>query len=672
MMELSDNTDAAAKSLETLEKRLQGVADETQRLNTLLEQNARIDISKLKAGGATDEKIFAAQQDALKKKRALLIEELKLISEEESNFKKQNTVTKQRSLPGGGTATETVINETKDYYEGLSKIRIEYNKNEQALNEVNTQLIVNDYSFQEQQRNKNIASAKKHADDIKQLTEKEAKAALDLYKFRKEQQIKEQQLIAGNGINGINARIAATERIAELQKDIVVAEYNYTIRYGQLTNAGLLLQFEQRAAKEKEILDNSLRDMLQLRLDYAQKFKEADAAMDATFYDENSTENKIAAMVAGFERRKAILERNAADEATQNENARAAGIISEEQYAYKRIKIEEELALAILKEELYLAEKKLAILKATGVDTVQAEKEIAEIRRQIAEKQNQQANETDNTKSGTKPIEKQIDKVKELRDAWFDLGQTLKDTVFAVLTRGFEQAKNDLQDQIDLIDIRKAKDIEAVNASTASAQDKADRIKIIEATAQTRRDELERRQRQIDMEKARFERTAQAASIIGNTAKAITAALPNVPLSIIAGAIGALQLATLYATPLPKYLHGKKDNYEGWATVSEDGRPELYVDHNTGTIGLTPAKPSMMYVTKESSIIPAGKVNDYLRYSGMGSVPMLDSSTASVQQGGFSTDMNIVNAIKSKKMSQVVVVNNNLGWYDHIKTRVFK
>jgi hypothetical protein len=673
LIELSNNADEAAKSFENLQERLRQVADETSRLNTFIEQNNQIEVARLKSIGAGEEDVFKAQQDGLKKRLDNLSESRKLVDEERKIFNERNTITKQRTLPGGGNSYETVINETEEYRKGLLEINKRYSELDAQVDQANTQLAVNQFQFTEQQRNKDIANRKKYLDDLKALTEKEARAQLDLFKFRKEQEIKANQDIVANDLFNINERIAARERIAKAQQAIVIAEYNFALKYGQLTQSGLLLQQEQRAAKEKEILTNSLIDQLQLRTDYAKRFKDVDALIDAAFSGVNSADKQITDLVAVYERRKSVIERNTDDELTQLENARAEGIITEDKYRLRREQITTDMARDILLAELELAEKKLAILKKAGVDTIEAEKQIANLRRQLAEAQTKAQQSSDNAKSGNDPIQDQINKVAELRSAYFELGQTLKDTVFTALTRGFEQAKNDIQDQMDLLDERKAKEIEAVNATTASNEDKANRIKIIEATAQAQREELDRRQRKIDVERAKFQRASQIAGIIGNTAQGVTAALtstpPNVTLAKVVAGIGALELLNLIITPIPKYLHGKKGNYEGLAEVSEDGRPELYIDRKRGIVGLTPAKPSLMHVTAESEIIPHGKIKDFMNYSGIGHVPQLQSSSAAGMQAF--TDMNIVNAIKSKKMQQVVVIHNNIGWQQYVQKHVF-
>lgn len=62
------------------------------------------------------------------------------------------------------------------------------------------------------------------------------------------------------------------------------------------------------------------------------------------------------------------------------------------------------------------------------------------------------------------------------------------------------------------------------------------------------------------------------------TALAITEALPNIPLSIVIGAMGAIQVATILATPIPSYAEGTKGNDRhpgGTALVGDAGKHEV-------------------------------------------------------------------------------------------------
>jgi hypothetical protein len=161
----------------------------------------------------------------------------------------------------------------------------------------------------------------------------------------------------------------------------------------------------------------------------------------------------------------------------------------------------------------------------------------------------------------------------KLKAAYKELGNEIKNLFGSIVNGIFERQKNQIQDQIDLIEQRKQREIEAVNAETISNQEKADKIKLIEARAEANRQQLEIKKRQTQQRQAQFERAIRIGEIIANTAKAVTAALPNVPLSVIAGAIGAAQIATVLATPIPRYKHGiyGSNSHPGGLALTNDG-----------------------------------------------------------------------------------------------------
>ena len=63
------------------------------------------------------------------------------------------------------------------------------------------------------------------------------------------------------------------------------------------------------------------------------------------------------------------------------------------------------------------------------------------------------------------------------------------------------------------------------------------------------------------------------------TALAITRALPNLVLAAIVGAMGAVQIATIAATPIPAYKEGTKNggHIGGLAIVGDGGKHEVVV-----------------------------------------------------------------------------------------------
>ena len=152
-----------------------------------------------------------------------------------------------------------------------------------------------------------------------------------------------------------------------------------------------------------------------------------------------------------------------------------------------------------------------------------------------------------------------------------------------------------------------------IKNSTLSQQDQAAELKKIEADKQVQIEANERRRRQIELERAKFQRLASIASIITGTAQAVVTALASSPpplnliLAATVGALGVAQLAKAIATPLPKYKDGTQYHKGGLAVVGDGGKNELVIDPS-GKMFVTPATDTIMNLPKGSKVLP--DIND--------------------------------------------------------------
>lgn len=201
-----------------------------------------------------------------------------------------------------------------------------------------------------------------------------------------------------------------------------------------------------------------------------------------------------------------------------------------------------------------------------------------------------------------------IDSQKQIRDAIKALAAESVALFVDIFKGNIEDEKNAVQAQIDLLEQRKLKDIELANQSIVNTQDRANAISIIEAKAAAQREQLEMRQRKLDQEKAKWDKAKAIAGIIQATALAVAEALPNIPLSILVGGLGAVQLARVMLTRIPQYFRGKPatDKYEGWAMVDDGGRPEV-IERASGEVEYGSDKPRYTWLGKDDIVHPDGE-----------------------------------------------------------------
>lgn len=267
-----------------------------------------------------------------------------------------------------------------------------------------------------------------------------------------------------------------------------------------------------------------------------------------------------------------------------------------------KLVLQDKYIIEALKKDIEFAEAELEIQRAAGIDVSAQIAKLNELKLKLKEAETKAI--IDANKAQVDSEKNKYDKISDFLTA----AKSKSDEVFGIIGSGIKASidsqKNALADQSKAIDENTAKQIEAVNATLASEQDKAARIAIINARAQAQKDQIAQRQRQLDIQQARFDKIKGIADIIINTAIAVTKFLAkgDIPEAIAAGVIGAAQLAVAIATPIPHFEHGTDDAPGGLALVSEK-RPELIV-HPDGSMQVTPNEPTVMNIPAHSVVFP--------------------------------------------------------------------
>lgn len=83
------------------------------------------------------------------------------------------------------------------------------------------------------------------------------------------------------------------------------------------------------------------------------------------------------------------------------------------------------------------------------------------------------------------------------------------------------------------------------------------------------------KKKQIDKRKFEEDKKIKMINIVIDTAQAVVAALPNIPLSVIVGVLGAVQLGMVAAQQFPAYAEGT-DNHSGGLMLVNDGKGSNY------------------------------------------------------------------------------------------------
>ena len=167
-----------------------------------------------------------------------------------------------------------------------------------------------------------------------------------------------------------------------------------------------------------------------------------------------------------------------------------------------------------------------------------------------------------------------------------------------------EQDANDEACNRDIERIERLAETGAISEEEAEARKRAAE----EKTAAKNR-ELEKKKQDLARKQAIWDKATSIAQAGIATALAITKSLPNFVLAAIVGAMGAIQVATIAATPIPSYAEGTKTGAHpgGKALVGDAGKREVVM--YKGLAWITPDTPMLVDLPKGAQVFP--DVNEF-------------------------------------------------------------
>lgn len=161
-----------------------------------------------------------------------------------------------------------------------------------------------------------------------------------------------------------------------------------------------------------------------------------------------------------------------------------------------------------------------------------------------------------------------------------------------------QDANNDAYDQ-DIERIEKKVEYGLLTEEEAEVKKRAAKEK-----TEAKNRELEKKKQELARKQAIWDKATSIAQAGIATALAITKSLPNFVLAAIVGAMGAIQVATIAATPIPSYAEGTKDGTHpgGKALVGDAGKREVVM--YKGMAWITPDTPMLVDLPKGAQVFP--------------------------------------------------------------------
>lgn len=461
--------------------------------------------------------------------------------------------------------------------------------------------------FEEEQRKKREGDAKKATEQRKRELEDRLKAELDAEKKRSEalRQIallnaNERIRLAQQVVDDENAayfdQLAAIENIEEQKK--LIASSNYakaledekTVEDGKIkilrkSNEERELAMLEYKNQVKIIEDETLNAQLEANKNYTEKLKEELEKRRDAEREQLETAN---------EQKLRTIERSENVELTALNKQFLRGQLSREEYEKKQLEITEKYAKQRLLTEI---EYQKDIIKASTL--TEEEKEDALTKLLELEKQITDAS----VKNFKTSEEKKREELEKTLNVYQEISSEVFGFVGGLLDASAAREKNRLQEQRDQIEENAAAEIAAIEASTASAEEKAAKIAIVNAKAAAERERIARKERQADIDKAKFDKAVTIFNIIITNALNVVKAIGN-PLKMAAAiALGASQLAIAIATPIPKFKDGLDHDYEGLGWTGDGGKNEAIIRRD-GSVEITPATDTLTWINKGDRIHP--------------------------------------------------------------------
>lgn len=453
-----------------------------------------------------------------------------------------------------------------------------------------------------------------------------------------------------------------------LQEEMNKALSDATEEY-EKTRASIDLQNRLATAKEGS------EEEMSIRLEMLEKQKEAEIkAAESNGADVSLIEQKY------LNEKRKLYEEYAADEVEEiAKSAAAQQVIRDSQYNSEMKEMEEAFAKGLISREDYENEKarlteKYAIDTFTAaVSSLEEQLSVEELnadkREAIAERLQKakadlakaeadaEINEMERRKKKEEDMEdERNERIQKSVNIAMDAFSTIADFASTMYQRDIEELEKqqEANDEAYQADIER---IEALEESGAISKEEAEaRKRMAEIETNKKNEELEKKKTQLQQKQAKWDKAVQIAQTGIATARGIMEAWQLGPIlgAVMAGvvaAMGAVQIATIAATPIPAYKDGTKDggHIGGLAIVGDGGKQEVVVYGGKGWI--TPDVPTLVDLPRGAEVFPdIDNFNDI----GLNLSPLSDKSASPVVINDYSELSREMKAVRTelKRMSR--------------------
>lgn len=393
------------------------------------------------------------------------------------------------------------------------------------------------------------------------------------------------------------ARISLMEE--GLEKEIAQIQLNFNKKIAQIKGNSkreqelreMYSQLMQREISEKEV-------------EYAEK--EYEKVLDA---EEKQQKKKVDLIKKYSEISATNLTTSQITAESELEEEYRQGLINREEYEREKFELQKHYNEMALRNTIETAKAMIALMP----DGADKDKAIADLQKAHAQLKALMSTEftggTDDADKWKKDWTQAVEMVSETFNGITDIiGSSYERRIQAV---DDEMEANEEAGERELERIQELADKGVITTEEAEARKRA-----AEEKTSRKNEELEKKKAALQTKQAKLEKAANIASTIMNTAVAVMkvwgqAGLFGAPMAAYVAAMGAIQLATIIAQPIPKYAKGTKGHKGGLAWVGDGGVSETII--TSKGMYLTPGTPTLVDLPKGAKVLPYAVDMEYLK-----------------------------------------------------------
>lgn len=275
-----------------------------------------------------------------------------------------------------------------------------------------------------------------------------------------------------------------------------------------------------------------------------------------------------------------------------------------EQFEQESADIQQKYAIQTARSAVALIEEQLKTENLSAEERANLERQLAQAKAQLEQQMADAAianikrvNETD-----AKSKEQRMKNARQWLQVTADSLNSINELIGTVYDAKISKVEEEQEANTEAGEAEQERIARMVEQNVITEEEGEARKRAAEAKTAKKNEELEKKKAKLKEKQAKYDKLNSIAQAGIATALAITQALPNLVLAAIAGAMGAMQIATILATPLPKYAKGTDNHKGGPAIVGDGGVPEIIT--YGGSAWITPDKPTLVDLPAGAAVIP--------------------------------------------------------------------